>query len=88
MIIRIFNPFRNRKHRILNLLTDLNRPNHRMHNKVMVMDNAVAIVGGRNISDLYFGVDSRANFRDLDIAAVGPVVRNVSSMFDVFWNGE
>ncbi len=86
--IRIFNPFYRRDHRILSLLTDLNRLNHRMHNKVMVMDNAVAIVGGRNIGNHYFGVDTEANFRDLDIVAAGPVVREVSAAFDTFWNGE
>jgi putative cardiolipin synthase len=58
-----------------------------MHNKLMVMDNALAIVGGRNMSDPYFGVDPRANFRDLDIAAAGPVVRDLSNVFDRFWNG-
>ena len=59
-----------------------------MHNKLMVMDNALAIVGGRNMSDPYFEVDPRANFRDLDIAAAGPVVRDLSNIFDRFWNGE
>jgi putative cardiolipin synthase len=58
-----------------------------MHNKIMVMDNAVAIVGGRNIGNHYFGVATDANFRDLDIAAAGPVVREISNVFDHFWNG-
>ena len=86
--IRIFNPFANRGSPGLDFLTDLDRVNHRMHNKIMVMDNAVAIVGGRNIGDHYFGVDPKTNFRDLDIAAVGPVVREVSAAFDAFWNGD
>ena len=47
-----------------------------MHNKLMVMDNAMAIVGGRNMSDPYFEVHPEFNFRDLDIAAAGPVVRD------------
>ena len=59
-----------------------------MHNKLMVMDNALAIVGGRNMSNPYFEVDPRANFRDLDIAAAGPVVRDLSRVFDRFWNGD
>ena len=86
--IRVFNPFANRSARVFDFLTDLDRVNHRMHNKVMVMDNAVAIVGGRNIGNHYFGVATDANFRDLDIAAAGPVVREVSNVFDYFWNGE
>ena len=86
--IRVFNPFANRGWRALDFLIDLNRINHRMHNKLMVMDNAVAIVGGRNIGDHYFGVATDANFRDLDIAAAGPVVRDISKAFDHFWEGD
>lgn len=85
--IRIFNPFANRGLRGLDFITDLDRVNHRMHNKTMVMDNAVVIIGGRNIGNHYFGVATDANFRDLDIAAAGPVVRQVSQVFDYFWNG-
>ncbi len=86
--IRIFNPFAHRDRHAFDFLTDLNRINHRMHNKLMVMDNALAIVGGRNIGDHYFGVATDANFRDLDIAAAGPVVRDTSRVFDHFWNGD
>jgi putative cardiolipin synthase len=52
------------------------------------MDNTLAIVGGRNIGNIYFGVNTVANYRDLDIAAAGPVVREISSVFDIFWNGD
>ena len=86
--IRLFNPFSNRGIPALDFLTDFNRVNHRMHNKMMVMDNSVAILGGRNIGNHYFGVDTQANFRDLDIMAAGPVVQDVSSVFDHFWNGK
>lgn len=86
--IRLFNPFANRDSHLLGFLTDFDRVNHRMHNKLMVMDNALAIVGGRNMSDPYFEVDPSANFRDLDIAAAGPIVRDLSKLFDRFWNGD
>jgi putative cardiolipin synthase len=85
--IRIFNPFGSRDSHLAGFLTDFDRVNHRMHNKLMVMDNAVAIVGGRNMGDSYFEVDPRSNFRDLDMAAAGPVVRDLSNVFDRFWNG-
>jgi len=85
--IRLFNPFAHRGSHLFGFLVDFDRVNHRMHNKLMVMDNALAIVGGRNMSDPYFEVDPRANFRDLDIAAAGPVVRDLSNVFDRFWNG-
>lgn len=84
--VRLFNPFANRGSRIWGYVTDFGQLNHRMHNKLMVADNAVAIVGGRNIGDHYFGVNTEANFRDLDIVAAGPVVRDLSTSFDAFWN--
>ncbi len=84
--IRLFNPFLDRQHRGLHLLTDLNRLNHRMHNKLFIADGAVAIVGGRNIADDYFGVNTTANFRDLDLLVVGPVVRDLAQSFEEYWN--
>jgi putative cardiolipin synthase len=86
--IRIFNPFAGRDTHVFDLIFDLDRVNHRMHNKSIIVDNAVAIVGGRNIGDIYFQVATDANYRDLDVAAAGPVVRDVSDVFDHFWNGE
>ena len=84
--IRAFNPFRSRGKRWEDFLTDPSRVNRRSHNKLMVADNAIAIVGGRNIADIYFGVYGVANYRDLDTLAVGPVVRDASVVFDDFWN--
>jgi putative cardiolipin synthase len=51
-----------------------------------VADNSAAIVGGRNIGDDYYGVNTVANFRDLDVLAVGPVVDDLSGVFDRYWN--
>ena len=85
--VRIFNPFANRSWKLLGFLTDFSRVNHRMHNKLFVMDNTVAIVGGRNIGDHYFDVHQAVNFRDMDVVAGGPVVREASGVFDHFWNG-
>jgi cardiolipin synthase C len=84
--IRLFNPLTNRRWSILDFIFDFGRVNRRMHNKLMVADNAAAIVGGRNIGDIYYGVDSIANYRDLDVLAVGPVVRDLSGVFDRYWN--
>jgi putative cardiolipin synthase len=59
-----------------------------MHNKIFVSDGAVAVVGGRNIGDDYFGLSTEANFRDLDVAAAGPIVRDIAAGFDGFWNND
>ncbi len=84
--VRLFNPVVIRSARLLGAALDFSRVNRRMHNKALIADNAVAIVGGRNIGDEYFGVHGEVNFADLDLAAVGPVVREVSHSFDLYWN--
>jgi putative cardiolipin synthase len=86
--VRIFNPALHRSLRAVEMAASFNRLNKRMHNKVMVMDNACAIIGGRNIADDYFGMHPESNKRDLDIAASGPVVREISTTFDEFWNSK
>ncbi len=84
--VRLFNPFvlRNR-FKWLGFVTDLPRVNRRMHEKVFVADNQVMIIGGRNISDRYFGSDQKVRFYDLDVLTVGPLVDEVSRRFDRFW---
>jgi putative cardiolipin synthase len=84
--IRLFNPIASRTFRGISMLTDFSRVNRRMHNKAFVADNQAAILGGRNIGDEYFEASSEVAFGDLDVLTVGPVVENVSTAFDQFWN--
>jgi putative cardiolipin synthase len=49
----MFNPFAHRGARGLDFIANFGRVNHRMHNKPMVIDNAMAIVGGRK--DVFVG---------------------------------
>ena len=86
--IRFFNPISHRRWRMMSFLAEFGRVNHRMHNKLFVMDNAVGIVGGRNIADIYFGVRTDHNYRDLDALTAGPIVNELSGSFDLFWNSE
>jgi cardiolipin synthase C len=86
--VRLFNPFRSRRWRWLDYVTNLARVNRRMHNKSFTIDGQVTIVGGRNIGDEYFGVPEAVDFEDLDVIAVGPVVREVCSAFDRYWESE
>src|SRR5579862_5705632 len=76
--VRLFNPFPGGRSatwsRILTSISDIPRINHRMHNKLFVADNEIAITGGRNIGDEYFTLDKYSNFIDLDVVAVGPIV--------------
>ncbi|RDE06685.1 phospholipase D family protein [Sphingomonas aracearum] len=83
--VRLFNPFRIRFPKSIGYVADFQRLNRRMHNKSFVADGAVTIVGGRNIGDEYFGAGDAGLFADLDVMAVGPVVRDVSAGFDVYW---
>lgn len=84
--IRLFNPFMNRRFRILGYLTALKRLNRRMHNKSFTVDNQISVFGGRNIGDEYFDVNEKMNFADLDVVAIGHVVDDISQDFDRYWN--
>lgn len=84
--LRIFNPFSRRSLRVLDALTDFSRVNRRMHNKTFIVDNEYVIIGGRNIASEYFGANESERFSDLDVLAVGPVVKEASGMFDSYWN--
>ncbi len=84
--IRLFNPFWRDQNIIVAGLTDFRRINRRMHNKSMTADNAMSIVGGRNVGDEYFLAKREMNYSDLDVLVAGPVVDEVSTNFDEYWN--
>jgi putative cardiolipin synthase len=85
--VRAFNPFhRGVFGRPRSAMTDFSRIHRRMHNKAFVVDNQVVIFGGRNIAEEYFDAPTDAKFTDLDALAVGPVVNDISAMFDTYWN--
>lgn len=60
--------------------------NQRMHNKVMLFDDAILITGGRNIENTYYDHSTAMNFRDRDVLAVGPVAREAAESFAHFWS--
>ncbi len=87
MEIRVYNPMGNRgAGRGANFVYHKGSLNHRMHNKIFLVDSAVAVLGGRNIGDDYFGIDPELNFRDLDVLAVGPAAKEAGTAFDMYWN--
>ncbi|MDQ2077206.1 phospholipase D family protein [Marinimicrobium sp. ABcell2] len=85
--VRLFNPFPMRRAKWFGLLTDFPRLNRRMHNKSFTADNQVAIVGGRNVGDAYFGA-AGVLYSDLDVLTIGPIVEEISRDFDRYWSSE
>lgn len=88
--VRVFNPLHSGRSNVvtrsLGRLLLLSRQHRRMHNKLIVADNSVAIVGGRNLGDEYFDADQAFNFTDIDLLAAGPVAERLGFSFDQYWN--
>ena len=88
--VRLFNPFCCARGSLAGRFAasafDLRRLNHRMHNKLFVADGALAIMGGRNIADEYFTLNPARNFIDMDALLAGPVVGQLGTIFDIYWN--
>ena len=59
--------------------------NHRMHSKLLLIDGAIGITGGRNYQDDYYDWDTDYNFRDRDLLVAGPVARDMAANFEAFW---
>lgn len=90
--VRLFNPFLTRNPSVISksaqFLLQWRRLNRRMHNKSFIVDNIIAVIGGRNIGDEYFDASGDHNFRDLDVLAIGPVVPDATRTFDAYWNSD
>ncbi|MBC7611262.1 MAG: phospholipase D family protein [Polaromonas sp.] len=88
--LRLFNPLPSGRgsamFRIVSSLSDVANLQRRMHNKIFVADNAVAITGGRNLGDTYFGQSEGVNFVDIDVLGAGRIARDLSRSFDQYWN--
>jgi phosphatidylserine/phosphatidylglycerophosphate/cardiolipin synthase-like enzyme len=67
-------------------LVRLSGINQRMHNKLMLVDGAIALLGGRNHENRYFDLDEDYNFKDRDILAIGPVVKSMTASFWAYWD--
>lgn len=59
--------------------------NQRMHNKVMLVDEAVLVTGGRNVENTYYDHSTTMNFRDRDVLLIGPAVRAAVESFELYW---
>jgi putative cardiolipin synthase len=90
--VRLFNPFLSGRDnglaRNVTLASDFKRLNHRMHNKMMVVDGVMAVAGGRNTADEYFFRNETANFIDFDLLITGDLVNHLGELFDMYWNSQ
>ncbi|HRM15098.1 MAG TPA: phospholipase D family protein [Acinetobacter parvus] len=86
--VKLFNPYRFRKYRALDMILDLKRINRRMHNKSFIADHQVALIGGRNMTNQYYNVSDNYQFSDVDVMLVGSAVKDISHSFDEYWNHE
>lgn len=86
--IRVFNPVSHRWpwSRLLGYLVHFREADRRMHDKVFIVDNEVAIIGGRNVGNDYFNIAATKPFRDFDVLAAGPIVAQASTAFERFWS--
>lgn len=60
----------------------------RVHDKMLVVDGKVMIMGGRNVDAKYFGLDKKRNFKDLDILIGGKIVQRARQYYIELWDKE
>ncbi len=84
--IKLYNPYKFRHFRVMDYIFRMNRINHRMHNKLIIADGAIAVTGGRNISSEYFDASESFQFTDMDILFFGKAVNRANEVFTDFWN--
>lgn len=68
-----------------NLVLKARRLNRRMHNKLLLVDDRAGIVGGRNFEGKYFDRHPYMIFKDRDVLALGPSVKEMDRMFEAYW---
>ena len=87
--MKVFNPpRRGRKHtatRKAGRLIELAHQHRRMHNKLLLADGELVIMGGRNLGDEYFDADTSRNFVDIDLLGIGSVAQELSASFEAYW---
>ena len=88
--VRVFNPvYLGRATGVTRLAAralDLPRQHRRMHNKLLLADGVLPVVGGRNLGDAYFDAEQAWNFMDIDLLGAGPVAAALGQSFDAYWN--
>jgi len=93
MEVRTYNPAAGKVkpsalHYIPEAIMKFRQTNQRMHNKTFIIDNKIAITGGRNYENDYFDRGVTRNFKDRDVLVAGPVVEEMTNSFGEFWDFE
>ncbi|WP_230243992.1 MULTISPECIES: phospholipase D family protein [unclassified Acinetobacter] len=86
--IKLYNPYRFRHYRAMDMILDLKRINRRMHNKSFIADNQISLIGGRNMSNQYYNVSDNYQFSDVDVMLVGSASDEIIHSFDEYWNDD
>lgn len=86
--VKVFNTVSNRSRLLYypQFLTDFNRLNSRMHNKLFIVDNIAYITGGRNVGSNYFYPETASNFSDTDVLFIGDMTHYATDSFNEYWN--
>ena len=88
--LRLYNPTFDRArpnylHYAASVLCCFRDFNQRMHGKLLLVDGAVGITGGRNYQNDYYDWDPHYDFRDRDLLVAGPAARAMLESFEAFW---
>ncbi len=88
--IKLYNPFANKiRPSKLTFLKkagfEFKNLNMRMHNKIFIVDDRMAITGGRNYANDYFDRGESRNFKDLDVLVIGSIVKEMTDSFIEYW---
>ncbi len=89
--VRIYKPFGPKRKSLLRWVdyaAHMKVIDHRMHNKLYLVDASFEVVGGRNIANEYFEYPGKFVFRSRDLLALGPVVGDSGAAFDMYWNSD
>ena len=79
VVIRTYHPFD---------LRHLTWVDHRMHDKLIVVDGKRYITGGRNLDESYFGLSPEINYRDIDIYVDGDSAAAAERRFEAVWDSK
>jgi cardiolipin synthase C len=88
--MRMYNPTFGEAHTdklqfVAGVLCCFRRFNHRMHNKLLLVDGLLGVTGGRNYQNRYFDWDAGFNYRDRDVLVAGPAAATMQQSFERFW---